>query len=56
MRSRSKKRSTGGMSLMLLTAPGGKVRRFELKQRHLVGLSCVWLLAMALFFSLGFFS
>jgi hypothetical protein len=43
------------MTLMLLTRPGGKVRRFELKQRHLVGLSCVWLLALVLFFSLGFY-
>ena len=44
-----------GAQLMLLSNPGGKVRRFELKQRHLLTLSCLWLLALAAFFSLGFY-
>ena len=52
MRSPSKK---SGAQLMLLSSPGGKVRRFELKQRHLLTVSCLWLLALAAFFSLGFY-
>ena len=53
MRSPSKK--FGSAQLMLLSSPGGKVRRFELKQRHLLTVSSLWLLALAAFFSLGFF-
>ena len=56
MRSPSKKSgSAQGVTLMLLANPGGKVRRFELKQRHLLTVSGLWLLALAAFFSLGFY-
>lgn len=47
--------SRSGAQLMLLSSPGGKVRRFELKQRHLLTVCGLWLLALAAFFSLGFY-
>lgn len=39
---------------MLLASPGGKVQRFQLKQRHLIAVVGTWAAAMALFFALGF--
>jgi hypothetical protein len=55
VRSRSKKSgSPQGMTLMLLANPGGKVRRFQITQRHMVIVAGVWVVALALFFALGF--
>jgi hypothetical protein len=56
MRSPSKKSGPArGMTLMLLASPGGKVRRFQITQRHLLVVGGLWLLALTGFFSLGFF-
>jgi hypothetical protein len=42
------------MTLMLLSSPGGRSQRFQIKQRHVLGVAGAWLFAMLLFFCLGF--
>lgn len=56
MRSRSKKQSPSeqGFTFMLLHGPGGGARRFRITRRHIFGALSLWLLAMLLFFYLGF--
>lgn len=56
MRSPNKrKKSSGqGMTLMLLSNPGGRSQRFQIKQHHVIGVIAAWAFAMLLAFWLGF--